>query len=101
MSHYKTVESDNYSALHTDHSAEIQAMRDFALSIVAKYPDGASTAPHLEFLEATVCMAAAGLLEVHDDSGISLDNWTGPRELVETGLMIVGLPRETFLENHV
>ena len=46
-----------------------------------------------EFME-----CAAALLEVHDSTGISLDDWRGPRELVETALRIVG---GTFTENGV
>ena len=39
--------------------------------------------------------AAAALLEVHDSTGISLDNWNGPREFVED---LIGTP---ITENHV
>ena len=35
---------------------------------------------------AIVARAAADLLEVHDASGISLDNWAGPRNLVNLAL---------------
>ena len=37
-------------------------------------------------------LAAAALLEVHDDTGISLDDWVGPREFVNDVLAEFGLP---------
>lgn len=89
-----------YEQDYTVHADEIAAMRQRVADIMAEYPN-ASEAPRVAFLEATICQAAAALLEVHDDTGISLDNWVGPREVVETALMTIGLPRETFLENHV
>lgn len=44
-------------------------------------------------------LAAAALLEVHDDTGISLDNWHGPKEFVNDVLAEFDLP--PFTENHV
>jgi hypothetical protein len=76
----------------TSHEVEIAMLRYEA----TKYRDLLKDHPtpgHL--LQAVAREAAAALLETHDTSGISLDEWKGPRELVE---FFIG---ESFLENHV
>lgn len=57
----------------TDHSEEISALR-FLVD---------STRNHEV---AIIARAAADLLEVHDATGISLDDWIGPRNLVNFAL---------------
>lgn len=104
MSQYVDVKYDHYEAKHTDHSGEIEALRAKVAEIMAQYPD-TSVLPDEERLrvrmQSSHLMCAAALLEVHDDTGISLDNWVGPRELVEDSLEFLGFPDGTFLENHV
>lgn len=80
----------------TDHSEEIAEMEKFvAISMAEK------DVPYGMFLETLIVKTAATLLQGHDDSGISLDNWTGPRELVEQALSIIGKGDEDFVENGV
>lgn len=55
----------------TDHADEIATLRRAADDA------GLSTADRL------ACAAAAALLVCHDDTGISLDDWDEPRDLVE------------------
>jgi hypothetical protein len=74
----------------TDHSTEIEHLRNDALLFSARY--GATSA------QAVISAAAADLLECHDATGISLDNWKGPRALVEYALSGDNL---TFLENGI
>lgn len=83
----------------TDHSDDIAALRAFTKNIMEQYPD-IDDCPDLEQLQAVVCQAAAALLECHDATGISLDNWTGPRELVVQALWTVGR-FDVFKENNV
>lgn len=87
----------------TDHNIEITAMREKAKEIVQKYPiGGEERAPESEFWKCTILMASAALLECHDATGISLDDWVGPRELVELGLTLIDLDSdEVFLKNGV
>ena len=103
MSKYKTVTSGSYKAEHTDHSGEIAKMRDRANLIVKTFRGTGKHEPSQAMvLEATLLMAAAALLEVHDDTGISLDNWIGPRQLVESALELCGYDSDTvFLPNGV
>jgi hypothetical protein len=85
----------------TDHSDEITMMRYAATAIRTRYPDS-KDCPYVEYLEARVLDGAADLLEVHDATGISLDDWDGPRKLVETAMRILKLDHATtFLTNGV
>lgn len=84
----------------TDHSQDIARMRSYAGIAMSKYGDPLD-APMEDNFRIYICMAAAALLEVHDDSGISLDDWLGPRELVEIAMNIVGLSPTDFIENGV
>lgn len=90
----------NKSGGTTNHGIEIDAMRRQVAMTMQEWPSSPDMPQEL-FHETTILAAAADLLEVHDSSGISLDDWIGPRMLVETAMMIIDLPRETFLENHV
>jgi len=65
----------------SDHSAEIAQLRTQAV-------DGTA-------LEALTLAVAADLLEAHDETGISLDDWLSARLLVE---LLIGKP---ILENDV
>ena len=65
---------------HTDEIAELRWRAD---------------RPGLDDLEAAALRAAADLLECHDATGISLDDWEGPGALVN-----LLLPKR-FLHNHV
>lgn len=87
----------------TDHFSEIVHMRAVAGVLMARYPD-ASTTPRQAYYEVTILMAGAALLEVHDATGISLDDWVGPHQLVETALEIAGYDTNALglpLHNHV
>ncbi len=104
MSNYLKVthslgSGSTYEAEHTFHGLEIAAMRadDEAIRASVKPED----ATFEQGLRSAAMRTAAALLEVHDDTGISLDNWVGPRELVELCLHTLGYPDGTFLENHV
>ncbi len=57
----------------TDHSEEIGALRFLS-----------DNTPNVEV--GILARCAADLLEVHDATGISLDDWTGPRNLVNFAL---------------
>lgn len=57
----------------TDHSDDVARLR------AACPPD---TTPMLTDME-VAALLAADLLEAHDDTGISLDNWIAAREFVE------------------
>lgn len=96
--YYEFKGLSGYTATHTDHSQEIAALRVQSRRLMRKHPAESAT------LEQAIANAAfetaAALLEVHDDTGISLDEWIGPRQLVERCLEAVGHP-DTFLENHV
>lgn len=85
---------------YTDHSTDIAALRGISERIVAAFPD-VNTAPSETRKDAVIAECAAALLEVHDDTGIALDNWTGPYELVIEGLALIGQPREAFIPNGV
>jgi hypothetical protein len=58
--------------VYTDHSAAIAALRARCPSDTAALDD-----------EQVATLLAADLLEAHDDTGISLDNWISAREFVE------------------
>lgn len=63
----------------SDHSTEIVRLR--------------KQAEEGTVMEALTCAVAADLLEAHDETGISLDNWLSARLLVE---LLIGEP---ILEN--
>lgn len=100
MSQYKDVKHGSYEARHSDHSAEIEAMRAKAAEIRAQESENPDPLEP-EGLQVLVLECASALLEVHDDTGISLDDWKGPRELVEGALALTGFPEGTFLVNEV
>lgn len=91
----------------TDHSDEVARLRAVTkrcmeLSELGGWDTeitlGDFTLPVMVMGAVTEC--AAALLEVHDDTGISLDNWVGPRELCELALLIIGAD-EAFLVNGI
>lgn len=84
----RLLTTPNRSGGTTDHSDEIRDLRAFS-----RQSRGPSDA-------AIIARAAADLLEVHDASGISLDDWTGPRDLVNLALSRY-LTRGTFTPNGV
>lgn len=77
-----------YNYRTTDHSVEISLLRRRA----AAYRH--STDRH-ERVESLIAECAAALLQCHDETGISLDDWPGPRELVEYAI------ESRLLENHI
>jgi len=78
----------------SDHSEEIEELRRRAATIkermrlLPNHMQEQATHDHLEF------EAAAAILEVHDMTGLSLDEWA-PRGWIE---MLIGHP---ITENHV
>lgn len=64
-----------------DHSADITALRSTAKQLRALHTSEELT--HLIAVKSAMYETAAALLEVHDATGISLDHWKGPRDLVE------------------
>lgn len=96
----------------TDHGDEIATLRhELALIMDTKrgvwqfngaHPSvsvGTRSVPTL--VAGTLIQTAMTLLETHDATGISLDDWTGPREMVLLALNLVGYPDEALLENGV
>lgn len=88
----------------TSHEHEIKTMREWVRMLVKGEPMavmetkiGVIPAGVL----AVILEASAALLETHDATGISLDDWTGPRELVELGLVLMLFPEGTLLANGV
>jgi hypothetical protein len=75
----------------TDHSTEIANLRDIALGLRNAH---LGTARPVALMGLTYSVAA-DLLQAHDDTGISLDNWDSARGLVET------LLDQRILENGV
>lgn len=67
-------------AVRTDHSESITRLREVA----AEHGKAG--------LFGLCCEASAALLEVHDNASVSLDNWVGPRELVNRVLGELTLP---------
>lgn len=64
---------------YTDHSVEIAELRYQAACMRERdLEPGYNRARYIEALE-----AAAALLEVHDDTGIVLDNWWPVRQFIE------------------
>lgn len=63
-----------YGFRTTDHSSEIRELRQLA------------TLGFLSPLESAGLLAAADLLQAHDETGISLDDWYGPGRLVTLAL---------------
>lgn len=107
MSEYVPYVNGTYKATHTNHSVEIEALRAKANEIMAANPVPADGQPLMSYednltlrTQVSTLLCAAALLEVHDATGISLDDWTGPRELVENALESVGHDG-AFLLNHV
>lgn len=90
----------NPSGGTTDHTIERLIMVARAREIMQQYPD-VRTCPAELRKDAAILMAAAALLEVHDASGISLDDWIGPRQLITEALELVGLTDDLFLPNGV
>lgn len=100
MSRHTTAEERaNGEHRHTVHEDEIRALRAEALRLCGEVKPEDAT-PQQAILNAAF-EASAALLEVHDDTGISLDDWVGPREMVEACLTGIGYPDGTFLENEV
>lgn len=64
----------------TDHAEEITRLREIADGLSAAHK---GERPDVALLVLTY-KVAADLLEAHDDTGISLDNWSTARGLVET-----------------
>lgn len=98
----------NGTGRRTDHSDEITRLRQITDHTMEVGKDDPATVMTYEgfvlpaAVMAAICECAAGLLEVHDATGISLDEWAGPRELVELALALAGYdPEVTFLENGV
>lgn len=75
----------------TDHGADINQMRlvikQLRLQLASSQTNPADLAPLQR--EVVILKAAADLLECHDDTGISLDSWPGPRALVELAFEII------------
>ena len=99
MSRYIEVTSQSYKATHTDHTDEIAALRSESQRLMRETPF--EKAQYVDAILNAAFETAAALLEVHDATGISLDDWVGPRELVESCLTGIGYPDGTFLPNHV
>lgn len=95
-----STHASNPSGGTTDHSEEILAMRQAAARIQVQYPY-ADLCPDEKRKDATILVAAAALLECHDTSGIALDDWTGPLELVYEGLWLIGKDRPDFLPSGI
>lgn len=94
----------SYTATHTDHSDEIAEMYRLAREMMETTDPAEATVEQALTIATLRC--AAALLEVHDDTGISLDKWDGPDDLVNYGLWIAaGMKPEDrdlhFLPNHV
>lgn len=84
----------------TDHSDEIAAMRVAVEAIMATFPFGLGCPDELR-KDTVILMASATLLKCHDDTGVSLDDWLGPRQLITEALLLIGLDDTTFLTNGV
>jgi hypothetical protein len=94
----------NTSGPRTDHSHESDSMRAYAKLLTNGDPFSPVTTvagPMPAGALVTIMDAAAALLEVHDATGISLDSWRGPRELVEYALTLMQFPANTLLDNRV
>lgn len=70
----------------TDHSVEIQHLREMHRHLVDLMGEKKSEAAMVTVLTYEV---VADLLQMHDDTGISLDNWHSAKELVE---ILIGSP---------
>lgn len=98
MSHYDTGTG------HTDHAEEIATMRAWAEMLTKGDPFSKVTTASGEMPTGTlvtILEAAAGLLEVHDHTGISLDDWHGPKELVQHALVLMQFSPDALLPNGV
>lgn len=85
----------NRSGGTTNHVEEIDQLRARAAELRTLRPNPRPPQDAVVVLEVCALETAAALLEVHDASGISLDDWVGPRQLID---FFIG-PR--FLENGV
>lgn len=74
----------------TDHRTEIEALRGLADNMAV----GSDPSHTDELLKVLTLRVAADLLEIHDATGISLDNWPAARQLVE---VLIG---HEIQENH-
>lgn len=86
----------------TDHSDEIRRLRDIAdqMSVVVPAPGTNARALMDWELRLAAVKCAASLLECHDDTGISLDDWSpGPKDLVN--VVLEQYEMGELLENHV
>jgi len=84
----------------TDHSAEVLLMR--AATVTAREKAATARSPISRDLfdrEALILDAAADLLECHDATGVTLDEWSGPKALVHAALELVGLEPERLLHH--
>lgn len=102
-----STRKDGSDYTHTDHTDEIRALRVESDRIMRTFQRGRPTAEPSKVdvrwkddIVMTAFAASAALLEVHDATGISLDNWAGPKQLVKACLRAIGLDG-TFLENEV
>lgn len=86
----------NSSGGTTNHVQEIDQLRARSREIRLAHPHPKPPQDDHIFLQVAGLETAAALLEVHDASGISLDRWIGPRQLVE---FFIGPGK--FLENGV
>ena len=86
-----------YEMTVTDHSEEIATVRSAVDRAQAAFDAmNAGTRNQIGFPEYRhAVLAACALLECHDATGISLDNWTPVRDFVESTLGF------EILENHV
>lgn len=76
----------------TDHSKAIAAIRKRIqqdVDVMANPAFMATSTGKMEY-ELVILAAAADLLQAHDDTGLSLDNWAGPLALVQLALQIAG-----------
>jgi hypothetical protein len=82
---------------NVSHRYQIQNLRQRASELrrdpttgIERDPMDTTTGCQSAMTEAAAYETAAALLEEHDATGISLDNWTGPRELVNRCLSALG-----------
>lgn len=94
----------------TNHEAEVTAMRLLCFekrTLLDSYAEARSSGLVSEkaiqrvILDVVVLDAAADLLECHDATGVTLDDWTGPKALVHEALAMIGLEPHHLLANGV
>lgn len=84
----------------TDHSMEVDALRAKARELTsATDTENPSSAGVWLVGEANAYFLAADLLELHDRTGISLDDWTAAREFVERRMRWADLAEPHVLVN--